>query len=81
MENLGAPRGRGERSREGRTLVSRFLLVRALHLVALRLGREVTPVPRVVLLLAHRRRLVAARDAKIEIDSEINSHAVALMFQ
>lgn len=44
-----------EKRRKWDTLVPRLLLVRTLHVVAPRLGREVALVPRIVLLLVHRR--------------------------
>lgn len=44
-------------------------------MVAFRVGREVMSVSYIVFLLVHHRRLITAKDAKIEIDSEVISHA------
>ena len=45
-------------------------------MVAFRIGREVTLVLYIVFLLIHHRRLITVRDAEIEIDLEVISHAI-----
>ena len=45
-------------------------------MVAFRIGREVTLVSYIVFLLIYHRRFITVRDAEIEIDLEVISHAI-----
>jgi len=45
-------------------------------MVAFRIGREVTLVSYIVFLLIHHRRFITVRNAEIEIDLEVISHAI-----
>lgn len=61
------------------TLVPGFLLVRILHLIVLSLGRQVTFVPRVVLLLVYR-FIAAKKNTEIEIEPKVSTQSRRFAF-